>query len=63
MEADRYRPCENPKCLAIDSTHCEFRIGDNGMVVPSQIQKAKEVGCRVARFEDAEMEGGPHEYA
>lgn len=46
----RLRPCENPKCRAIDSTRCVFTIGPHGQVVPSQRLIAKASGCRVARF-------------
>ena len=52
MSDDRYRPCEDPACGAIDSTRCAFRTSDlTGMVVPSQLDKAKAAGCRVARFD------------
>lgn len=48
---DPYRPCENPSCLAEDSTKCAFRINTfTSMVVPSQLAAAKRSGCRVARF-------------
>lgn len=63
MADDRYRPCDNPKCRAIDSTRCKFRVGVDGMVVPSQVRKAEEAGCRIVRFKDAADEGGPHDYA
>lgn len=63
MGFDRYRPCENPACRAIDSTHCAFRIGESGMVIPPQQEEAERSGCRVIRFKDAEMEEGPHESA
>lgn len=50
---DPYRPCENPSCGAIDSTHCEFSTGEtSGQVVPSQLPEALAAGCRVARFSD-----------
>jgi len=47
-----------PQCGAIDSTHCEFRIGAHGTVVPSQVQRARERGCRVVFYTDlrADME-------
>lgn len=45
------------------STRCEFRVGVNGMVVPSQVRKAEEAGCRVVRFKDVADERGPHEYS
>lgn len=50
----RYRPCENSKCLAYDATKCAFRVSERtGMVIPSQLEKAKAAGCRVARFANA----------
>lgn len=49
----RVRPCENPACGAIDSTHCAFRCNVvDGQVVPSQREAAIEAGCRRVRFLD-----------